>query len=234
MRETILALLALSIVTTMSIGIMSASLQNSIKQIDREIEVYASAVAAHVLDYAGSRSFDSRTTPNNWENFGEPADSTEFNLSSTFGSTPDCNLFEPYNDIVICDDMDDLHMGPGDWQPYDYVVEIVGTDTLVVPFVINTQVEYINLAYPDSSLSASVRTNTKKVTVHVKSLQHHQENLPGGSLTIERVFSYDRIAASAQSLAAVDVCPAGGGATLKVNRLLVPIYESLGGSAGPC
>ena len=67
MRETILALLALSIVTTMSLGIMSASLQNSIKQIDREIEVYGSAVASHVLDYAGSRSFDSRTTPEKWK-----------------------------------------------------------------------------------------------------------------------------------------------------------------------
>ena len=230
MRETILALLALSIVTTMSLGIMSASLQNSIKQIDREIEVYGSAVASHVLDYAGSRSFDSRTTPEKWK-LGDP-DSTDFSLFSTFGQSPDCNLFEPFNDTVICDDLDDLHMGVDDWQPYDYVVEIVDNDTLVVPFVVNTQVSYINIAFPDSVLPVTALTNTKKVKVRVKSLQHKLDNLHSGLVTIERVFTYNPNAAQAQALAAVEVCWAGS--TIAVNRLLVPIYESNGGTAGPC
>lgn len=231
MRETILALLALSIVTTMSLGIMSASLQNSLKQIDREIEVYGSAVASHVLDYAGSRSFDSRTTPENWGAGADP-DSTEFSLFSTFGQSPDCNLFEPFNDTVICDDIDDLHMGVDDWQPYDYIVEIVDNDTLIVPFVVNTQVSYINIAFPDSLLPVTTLTNTKKVTVRVKSLQHKLDNMHSGLVTIERVFTYNPIAATAQFNASVEVC--WGGDTIDVNRLLVPIYESNGGTAGPC
>ena len=188
MRETILALLALSIVTTMSIGIMSASLQNSIKQVDREMEVYGSAIAANVLDYAGSRSFDSRTTPNSWENFGSPGsplpDSTLFDLASSFGSTPDCNLYEPYRDVVICDDLGDIHMDPDEWQPYSYVVEIVDKDTLAIPFEVNTQVTYVNIAYPDSILPASVRTKTKKVTVQVRSVQHRHDNSSSGLVTI--------------------------------------------------
>jgi|GEM_PF-3470584 len=232
MRETILALLALSIVTTMSLGIMSASLQNSIKQIDREIEVYGSAVASHVLDYAGSRSFDSRTTPENWISSGLDPDSTEFSLASTFGQSPDCNLFEPFNDTVICDDIDDLHMGADDWQLYDYIVEIVDNDTLMVPFVVNTQVSYINIAFPDSVLPITALTNTKQVTVRVKSLQHKLDNMHSGLVTISRVFTYSQPAAVAQANASVEVCV--GGNTIRVNRLLVPIYESNGGTAGPC
>ena len=205
------------------------------------MEVYGSAVAAHVLDYAGSRSFDSRTTPNSWENFGSPVvsssslitDSTQFDLPSSFGSSPDCNLYKPYNDSIICDDLGDLHMGADDWQPYKYVVEVVNKDTLSIPFEVNTQVSYVNIAFPDSTLPASVRTNTKKVTVRVRSVQHHLENSSRGQVTIERMYTYDGDVAFEQHKASVLVCD-GGGNELHVNRLLVPIYENQGGTAGPC
>ena len=232
MRETILALLALSVVTTMSIGVMSASLQNSIKQVDREIEVYSSAVAANVLDYAGSRSFDSRTTPESWDNSGSPSDSTQFDASSSFGSNPDCNLYEPYNDVVICDDVGDLHMESNEWQPYQYVVEVVDGDSLIIPFEVNTRVQYIDLAYPDSTLPSYVRTNTKRITVKVKSKLHDSDNRSGGLVTIERIYAYNGDVAAKHHQASVEVCT--GGDTIRANRLLVPIYEKLGGSAGPC
>ena len=158
----------------------------------------------NVLDYAGSRSFDSRTTPNSWENFGSPGtpipDSTQFDLVSSFGSTPNCNLHSPYLDVVICDDLGDLHMDSGEWQPYTYVVEVVDGDTLSIPFEVNTQVSYVNIAYPDSTLPSSVRTKTKKVTVQVRSVQHQHENSARGKVTIERMFTYDADAAIRSTL----------------------------------
>ena len=238
MRETLLAFLALSIVTTMSIGIMSATLQKSIKQVDREIEVYASAVAAHVMDYVSSRSFDQRTTPNSWINLGEPLtaggrpDSTQYTLASNFGQPVGmCNLFEPWTDTVICDDISDVHMDSL-WQPYQYVVEVNGADTLAIPFDVNVQVSYVDPDAPLTPLPPSARTTTKRVVVTVRSVQHHLDNMAGGVAIIERLMSFDRDAAIAHSTASVEVCYLSN--TLNVNSLLVPIYEDLGGLAGPC
>ena len=238
MRETLLAFLALSIVTTMSLGIMSASLQNSIKQVDREVEVYASAVGAHVMDYIGSRSYDQRTTPNEWLNSATPLmmgtvpDSAQYALAASFGSTPACNLFEPYKDTVICDDIGDVHLDSL-WQRYDYVVEIVGTDTLVVPFEVNAQVSYVDASDPAAVLGPSVKTNTKKVTVTVRSVQHRLDNMAGGTVQLERLFSFDEAAAIAEALAAQKVCTKES-TTLDVNPSMIPVYESMGGTAGPC
>lgn len=232
MRETILAVLALSVVTTMSLGIMSTSIQNSIKQIDREIEVYGSAVAGYVMDYVGSLSYDERTIPENWENQSEVGDDSEFAAFVTFGQSPDCNLFEPYKDVVICDDIGDVHMGNRDWQLYNYLVEVVNGDSLVIPFEVNTQVTYVDPANPDSTLPPSAKTKTKKVVVTVQSVQHRLDNLFGGKVTIERLYSYDKDLAAAHLTAAAEVCD--GSNTLKVNPLLVPIYERRGASSGPC
>ena len=237
MRETLLAFLALSIATTMSLGIMSASIQNSVKQVNREFEVYASAVAAHIMDYAGSRSFDQRTTPDAWLNQGAvPSvdgrpDSTQFTMADSFGMTPACNLFEPFNNVVICDDVSDLHSDTL-WQSYQYPVEIVGTDTTFVPFEVNVKVSYVDAASPDAVLSAAYRTPVKKVTVEVRSVQHTQENIPGGAVKIERLITFDQDMAQEQSLTAVEVC--FDGVTRHVSSMLVPVYERLGGVTGGC
>lgn len=227
MRETILALLALSIVTTISLGVLSTSIHSQLQQVDREIEVYASGVATQVMDYISSRSFDERTTPDKWKSLGEPADSSQFDAFSQFGSATACNLFEPFNDTVICDDIDDAHMDTL-WQPFTYAVDTLGT----IDFEVNAQVYYVNITNPDSVLTGVTRTNTKKVIVNVRSVRHHQENRAGGFAQLERLITYDPIAASAHALASVPVC--SGSTTIYVNNLQVPIYLSQGASAGAC
>lgn len=227
MRETILALLALSIVTTMSLGVLSTSIHSQLQQIDREIEVYASGVATQVMDYIGSMSFDERTTPDKWKSMGTP-DSTEFDAFSQFGSATDCNLFEPFSDTVICDDIDDAYMDTL-WQPYTYNVDTLGT----IEFEVNAQVYYVNIANPDSVLTGTTRTNTKKVIVNVRSTRHHQENRNGGYVQLERLITYDPIAAAAHAQAAVPVC-SGSNVTKYVNNLHVPIYLNQGYSNGAC
>lgn len=229
MRETILALLALSIVTTMSLGVLSTSIHSQLQQVDREIEVYASGVATQVMDYISSRSFDERTTPDKWKSLGEPADSSQFDAFSQFGTggVTKCNLFEPFNDSIVCDDIDDAHMDTI-WQPFTYAVDTLGT----FDFEVNAQVFYVDIATPDSVLTGATRTNTKKVIVNVRSAQHHQNNRPGGFVQLERLITYDPVAASAHALASVPVC--SGSTTIYVNNLQVPIYLSQGASAGAC
>ncbi len=229
MRETILAVLALSIVTTMSLGIMSASVKNQIQQIDREMEVYASAVAMNVMDYVSSRSFDERTTPNEWRSQVSEPDSSEFSFIGDFGTVPACNLFEPYNDTVVCDDIDDVHMADTAWQPYPYVVDTLGT----IPFEVNTRVMYADASSPDVVLRPTARTNTKKVVVSVRSVQHHLEGRHGGSVTVERLITYDKDVAEARENASVPVCTSGG-ETVYIDETQVSIYESLGSIPGTC
>ncbi len=138
MRETILALLALSIATTMSLNVLSSSIQSQMTHIDREYEVYASNIATQVLDHITSRAFDERTTPNNLAISGTGPDSTEFTLQSGFGSLAGCNLYQPYLDTVICDDIDDLHMPDSVWQTVNYVA-----DALSFPFEVRADVKYV-------------------------------------------------------------------------------------------
>ena len=236
MRETILAVLALSVVTTMSIGLMSASIKNSIVQVDRELEMYASAVGSQVMDYVSSRSFDQRSTPDRWIKMGavDMDDSTQWALTSSFGMPVgvECNLYEPYKDTVPCDDVNDMHMDTM-WQRVDHFVDFdADGDSLTVPFEINAQVFYADSSNPDSVLAVGTRTQFKRIVLNIRSVQHRLENRHDLQVTLQRMIAYNQVLADSRALAAIDVCDSG--TTYHVDQTLVDVYVANGATVGTC
>ena len=230
MRETILALLALSIASSISIALMSTGLQNRHSQLEREIGVMAAAAALQVMDYIDYLAFDERTTPQSINRRGLPpsGEASSFSIAARFGSNPPCDIAQPYSDLAVCDDIDDVDMKPDEWQLVNFRLK----DSLVVPFEVNVQVIYLD-TNSLKVLPRHLRSDTKKVTIKVRSvLDVEEQNAKNDLVSIERYFTYDENRASALYDRATKVCQKNQ--TILVDHRLLPLYVRQGGKVGAC
>ena len=187
MSQTTLSLLALSLAMLLSISQLQWSLQTKNRIIDDEMEVMASGVARRIIEFAASRSFDERTTPERWNEWGEPISVLDFNPSFNFGNYPDCDLENPWISNSRCDDIDDLHMDSTSWQTVSFSSN---GDTLF--FEANVQVYYVADNNLEQRLYGYDRSMNKEISVRVRSPFHtlqHRNNI--GLVNLRRVFSYN-------------------------------------------
>ena len=188
MSQTILALLGLTILTTMTMNTKRVVVVIQSNLINEEMEIYGNSLVSQALGMMESKAFDSRTMPSNVVNFGLPADSSAFSTMSTFGNMPVCDPLEPFNDTSGCDDLDDLHMGNSTW--FSYSMPIANNDSMA--FEMNIQVVYVSEADPDVEYTGSNKSNYKKVSIRVRSPYHVQQGrFTNGFIFMDRIFAYD-------------------------------------------
>ena len=215
----------------MSLVLMSAGIQNRATQIEREMEVMAGGVANQVMNFVASRSFDERTTPDNITRLGVPprGSYTTFSRSQDFGSDPLCNVAQPFHDLAICDDIDDVHMGATQWQMINFPIR----DTLFVPFEVNVQVFYVDPLNQAIVLRPRDRSDVKKVVVRVRNVLNSGGEVERKDLArIERTYRYEEAAAVADRNTSTAVCL--GSETRFVSPRLVPVYMGKGAYKGAC
>ncbi len=191
MNQTILALLALMLTTSMSFSQQSATIFTYDKYIDDELEVMASSVALHVIEMTGAKAFDERTKPASMLTLGSPINSDDFSAAGAFGEATVCDLDQPYLNASGCDDMDDVHMGAGIWQVVPFNL-VAGT---TLDFDVNVQVFYVDDTDMDTVLLGA-KSDHKKVIVTVRSPRHvKQQRYTDGFVTLSRVFPYSEVRA---------------------------------------
>ena len=187
MSQTTLSLLALATAMLIAVTQIYWTLQTQHRLVDDELELMASGVARQVLEYAQSRSFDERTTPDNWNTLGEPASVSDFHEASSFGNYPVCEFTDLAANADRCDDLDDLDMDSTKWQEVPFVME---SDTM--KFEVNVRVFYVDDLNPEVRLIGSNRSESKEVVVKVRSpLQVQQHRFVNGLVTLRRLFVYD-------------------------------------------
>ena len=204
MSQTTLGILALATAMLIAVGQLLWTAQTQHRLVDSELEVMASGMARQVLEYAESRSFDQRTTPAQWLALGEPTSALDFDVASSFGNTPVCNLSDLSINASGCDDLDDLHMDSTAWQTIPFVM---GADTM--NFQVNVQVFYVDDLTPETRLTGSNRSESKEMVVRVRSPLHLQNNrFTNGLVSLRRVFVYN---IDDEELRATYYVPSGGG-----------------------
>ena len=187
MSQTTLSILALATAMLIAIGQIRWSMQTQNRLVDDELEVMASGVARHVLEFAASRAFDERTTPPQWALLGAPTSSADFDVSGDFGNVPTCNLADVVLNTVECDDIDDLNMDSTAWQVFPFIME---SDTM--NFEVNVLVFYVDDIDPEVQLSGASKSESKEIVVRVRSPLHVQQNrFKDGLVELRRVFTYD-------------------------------------------
>lgn len=181
--------MALAITLLLSFNQLQSHTQSYARQIDDELEVMGSGVARRVLETAKLLSFDERTTPAEWlANGGVDPNITDFETSSAFGNVPACDLDEPINNTVDCDDIDDLDTG-NTWQSIPFVFP--NGDSLY--FEANVRVHYVSPTDLDTPLGGTSKSEYKLLVVKLRSDLHtEQGRYLNGFIELSRVFNYKK------------------------------------------
>ncbi|GMQ83015.1 MAG: hypothetical protein BMS9Abin05_2487 [Rhodothermia bacterium] len=189
MQQTILAILALMLVGTFTLAQHRGTIATYNELVDDELEIAASGVALHVMELIGHRAFDARTMPTEINQKGLPAGSAEFTSTSAFGRQgSSCDLDEPFKDVILCTDLDDADMAPGEWQDVPFRLK----DGKELGFDVRVEVFYVDLSDLDKALPAGQVSFHKKVVVRVRAKRHVlQKRYANGFVRLERIFSYD-------------------------------------------
>ncbi len=188
MQQTILAALALMIVASFTLNQHIGTARTYNELVDDELEIAAAGVAMHVMELIGNRAFDDRTVPSEVNTNGMPEGDSEFTNDSAFGQETGCDLDEPYNDTVQCDDIDDADMADDEWQEVPFRLK----DGKELPFDVQVRVFYVDPSNLDQPLLSGQKSLQKKVVVKVRSKRHVKQNrYTNGFVRLERIFSYD-------------------------------------------
>lgn len=148
MTQTIYALLALAMLSLLTVTQQSAILSDYRTMLSEELEIMGSGVALQVMEYIATKAFDEQSTE------GGTISSTSDLSTAPFSTNRDC-AFSGTGDA--CDDLDDFHQ----MQP-EYIDFVIGTDT--VQFEVNASVTYLD----SNRNSTNTRTYLKEVTVEVQ------------------------------------------------------------------
>lgn len=181
MSQTLMALLALAVVTTFAMNVQQKHLHVQRTTIHREIQEMAASAALEAMEIIRARSFDQAVA--NGTTTGTPADLTLFSYNGStdhFSTGRACQVFDTGTDV--CDDVDDFHKMQTATRPF-----IMGEDTVL--FNVDVEVSYVDASFN----RFNGRTFHKQVTVQV------QDAWPDGSrapflmvpITLSRVVSYD-------------------------------------------
>lgn len=171
MTQTIYALLALVMLSLLSVSQQSAILSDYRTMLSEELEVMGSGVALQAMEYIATKAFDEESTD------GGTISSTSDLSTMPFSTGRDC-AFSGIADA--CDDLDDFHS-----MQAEYIDFIIGTDTL--QFQVDASVTYL-----DSNRNATTtRTYVKEVTVTVQDYWGDgQPTLMKQPIKLARLFSY--------------------------------------------
>lgn len=178
MSQTIFALLALMIATSLSFNQDRAMMQVRGDMIDSEMEVMASGVALQVMEYIGRKAFDDQTAGGSKvTSLGALTGVGGFGVDGQCDVVAPVETTYPYRD---CDDLDDFHQMEMERVPF-----ILESDTVF--FEVTTKVHYVNV---DGNETTSP-TFDKKVVVYV---QHTgPKKYFKSSVVLSRTFSYERM-----------------------------------------
>ncbi len=148
MPQTVLAFLAMMIVTMLSLNQQQSMLLAYELMLNDEMEIMASAVAQQALEYISQREFDAAVSGSGSVNNPNELQDLPFSTGNN------CALEGP---LVLCQDLDDFHGIVTDSLSFS------GRDNTFF-FVINVEVYYVDAALnPDSSVT--YETYSKVVAV---------------------------------------------------------------------
>lgn len=176
MSQSLLALLALSVVTTFAINIQQKRIYTQRVTISREIEEMAASSALEVMEVIRSRAFDQAVLDGTTS--GTAGDLSEFTASYSFPTGKDCSVFGGDDP---CEAIEHFHEMETALRPFS-----MGMDT--VYFSVDVEVTYVD----DDFQPTNDREFHKQVTVSV------QDAWPNGGaqqflltpITLSRVISY--------------------------------------------
>ncbi len=186
MPQTILAILALALVMTTSLGIQQRQIYLQKATLTREIEEMAGSVAMESMEIIRSRAFDQAVIDG--KTLGKTSDLALFAYNdgaNHFSTGMRCSVFNAGSEN--CNDLSDFHGMETAIVPFTM-------DGEVIDFKVNVKVEYVD----DAFVRYAGRTAHKRVTVEV------QDVWPEGGLEpylrepikLSRVFSYKYMGAS--------------------------------------
>ena len=187
MQQTLYALMALALTSMLSFTQLNSQTQSYARLVDDELEVMGSGVLRRVLETADILSFDQRTTPAVWNaNGGVTPLINEYELQAAFGNTPQCDLDEPFKNLVGCDDIDDLDMG-NQWQEIPFYFP--NGDSLA--FDANVRVHYVAASDLDTPLTSGARSEFKLVVVKLRTKFHAgTARYTDGFIELRRVYNF--------------------------------------------
>ncbi len=178
MPQTLLALLALAILTQMTFSQQRVTTKSYENQLRDEFSVAASGMLMEAMELLAARPFDSQSVPGVVINRGLP-DVSEFGSLGPGGGEMDCDLFEI--DLGDCNDLDDFSRADY-WWPAE--VELSNGYTL--PFEVQVTVSYVDGENPDVVLPGP--TSSKRVVLLVRTPLLPRE---GAFIHLERVIAFD-------------------------------------------
>ena len=189
MPQTLLALLALAILTQMTFSQQQVTTRSYQNQLRDEFSVAASGMLMEVMELLAARPFDAQSAPTVMINRGIPA-TNEFGSLGPGGAENDCDLFDI--DLGECNDLDDFWLGSAEnddnWWPAE--VELSNGHTL--PFEVHVSVSYVNGETPDIAVPGP--TSSKRVVLLVRT---PLLPLDGPFIHLERVIAFDANKAAA-------------------------------------
>ena len=176
MPQTLLALLALTTATTMSLTWQRDSIRAQMSLIEAELEVESRGVVNDVFEKVASLRFDENTAITTTDDL-----SPEYR----FGTS---RLWTDIGGSV--DDLDDLH----NMQPYDMIRTVTNPVTgedVDIAFQITAKVDYVDDASGDELRWAEgARTFYKRFTVYVTPQIGYGDETRA-PIVVSRVFSYN-------------------------------------------
>ncbi len=181
MPQTLLAFVAIMLVTTYTLNVQQQYVFNQQRDVTREIEEMAGSVALEVMEVIRARPFDQAVVDGAVTGTLEDLDLFSFvNATDHFTPGQGCSVFGA--GVDLCDDIDDFHK----------------MQTALIPFAMGVDTVYFNVDvevyYVDENLERfDGRTFSKAVTVTV------EDTWPGSDLEpylaqpvqLSRIFSYE-------------------------------------------
>ncbi len=201
MGQTLLAILALVLASLVSFNQQRNSISNYENMVQNEIEMAAAGTIMHILEFAGSRSYDDHSTPGvMYSRNYLPKYDDDFVALDAFGAADrggsGCDLMQPFQ-TAQCNDVDDLD----GLRAVPVNAELSTGQSL--PFTVDIDVEYV--MDREATQSSDESTLHKLVTVTA-----HSDYLPQGEVSIQRVVSYDPVKAELDYESVHGVLDGGG------------------------
>ena len=190
MPQTLLGLLALTILTQLTFSQQRVTMKAQQNQLRDEFSVAASGMMMEAMELLAARPFDAESTPTRVLAVGLPripknaSEDYDFSGLGPGSGEYDCDLFEV--NLFKCNDLDDYKRddpdNPDHWWPAN--VELSNGYTL--PFEVFVDVDYVNGDAPDVVVSGP--TNNKRVTLYARTSLLPQV---GTFIELQRVIAYD-------------------------------------------
>ncbi|MEM1114929.1 MAG: hypothetical protein AAF845_01065 [Bacteroidota bacterium] len=200
MPQTLLALLALSLASLLSLNMQRAQIHSTQNRTGHEIELLASAAGSYTIDLLEAQAFDratvpsaiSATTRDELRAAVDNLDASDFAPASTFGlsTSGECDIDQLWADTVDCDDIDDFH--GIDRQRVELAM---GRTNDKYPFDVSVNVRYVAGALGGLDAASTERTSHKELTVDIyeaRPVGAPVDNALAPIATLKRIISLDR------------------------------------------